>query len=161
MPEKSLDELEAMVGESRVTVRDLDVERRKVAEFAAALGEDDPAYREREAAAGRGLDGVPAPLTFTQVGRFPRYQPDDFDEDEGIQGFDLGFDPQRTVHGEQEYEFERPVYVGDTLTGTTTLTDVYQRESGDDTLTFAVLTTEYRTDDDELVVTERRTAIET
>ena len=160
MPEKSLNELEAMVGESRVTVRDLDVERGKIAEFAAALGEDDPVYRDREAAADRGLDGIPAPLTFTQVGRFPRCRPDEFNEDKGIQGFDLGFDPQRTVHGEQEYEFERPVYVGNTLTGTTTLTDVYQRESGDDTLTFAVLTTEYR-DDDELVVTERRTAIET
>lgn len=161
MPEKTPDELQARVGESRVTVRELNVEAGKTAEFAAALGEDDPVYRDPEVAAERGLDGVPAPLAFTEVGRFPRYQPDDVDEDEGIQGFDLGLDPQRTVHGEQEYEFERPVYVGDTLTGTTTLTDVYQRESGDNTLTFAVLTTEYRTDDGELVVTERRTAIET
>jgi acyl dehydratase len=159
MPEKPLEELESMVGTSRVTVADLAVEAGKVAEFAAALGEADPVYRDDGTAAERGHDRVPAPPTFTQVGRFPHYQPDDLPD--GIQGFDLGFDPERTVHGEQEYEFERPVAVGDTLTGTTTLSDVSQREGDGGTLTFATLTTEYRTEADELVVTERRTAIET
>lgn len=162
MPEKTLDELQAMVGESRVTVRELHVEAGKNAEFAAALGEDDPVYRDPETAAERGLDGVPAPLTFTQVGRFPHYQPDDVDEDEGIQGFDLGLDPQRTVHGEQEYEFERVAEVGDVLHGETTLTDVYQREgSRGGTMTFAVYETEFRDQDGELVVTTRLTRIET
>lgn len=159
MPEKTLAELDELTGTSRVTVDGLTVEAGKVSEFATSLRDDDPAYRDADEAARRGFDRIPAPLTFTQVGRFPHYRGDDVAD--GIQGFDLGFDPQRTVHGEQEYEFERPVYVGDELTGTTTLTDVYEREGEDGTLTFAVLTTEYRTDDGELVVTERRTAIET
>ena len=159
MPERPLDELEELVGTSRVTVEDLTVEAGKVAEFAGALRDERSLHRDAENASEQGFERIPAPLTFTQVGRFEHYQSADMDD--GIQGFNLGFDPERTVHGEQEYEFERPVLVGDTLTGTTTLTDVYERESGDKTLTFAVLTTEYRTDDGELVVTERRTAIET
>jgi acyl dehydratase len=159
MPKKSLTELEEMIGESRVTVDGLTVERGKVAEFATAVRDENPVYRDADTAADQGLDEVPAPPTFTQVARHPHYQPADFDD--GIQGFDLGFDEARTVHGEQEYEFERPAFVGETLTGTTTLTDVFQREGSDGTMTFAVLTTEYRNDDGELLVTERRTAIET
>lgn len=160
MPAKPLTELEEMIGVSRVTVEGLTVERGKVAEFATAVRDENPVYRDAEVAAEQGFDGIPAPPTFTQVARHPHYQPADFDED-GIQGFDLGFDEERTVHGEQEYEFERPTVVGETLTGTTTLTDVFQREGSDGTMTFAVLTTEYRNNDDELLVTERRTAIET
>jgi acyl dehydratase len=159
MPEKSIEELKESVGTSRVTIDGLAVEAGKVAEFASALKDENPAYRSEEVAAERGLDGIPAPLTFTQIGRFPHYQPDGLEG--GIQGFDLGFDPERTLHGEQEYEFKRPLFVGDSLTGTTTLTDVYQRETDGGTLTFAVLTTEYRTDNGDLVLTERRTAIET
>lgn len=160
MPEKSLEELEAMVGTSRTTVVDLEIERGKVDEFARAIRDDNPAYREEGAATSQGFDRIPAPLTFTQVARHPRYQPDGMNE-EGIQGFDLGFDPQRTVHGEQEYAFERPLLVGETLTGRTTLTGVSRRERDAGALTFAELTTEYRTQDDELVLTEIRTAIET
>lgn len=159
MPSKSLEELEGIVGTERVTVQGLTVESGKIAEFAGALRDQNPVYRDPEEAAKRGLDSVPAPPTFTQVGRFPHYQPSALDD--GVQGFDLGFNPERTVHGEQEYEFERPVKAGETLTGTTELTDVYQRDGENGTLTFAVLTTEYRTSDGDLVVTERRTAIET
>lgn len=160
MPEKPLTELEELIGESRITVDGLAVERGKVREFVTAVRDENPVYRDADVAAEQGLDEVPAPPTFTQVARHPRYQPADFDDD-GIQGFDLGFDEARTVHGEQEYEFERPALVGETLTGTTTLTDVSQREGSDGTMTFAVLTTEYRNDDGELLVTERKTAIET
>ncbi len=48
------------------------------------------------------------------------------------------------------------------LEGTTTLADVFQREGGRaGTMTFAVLETEYRTPDGDLVLTDRSTAIET
>lgn len=66
------------------------------------------------------------------------------------------------VHGEQEYEFERPLEVGDILSGTTTLTDLYQREgSQGGTMTFAVYEAEYRDQNGDLIVTERLTRIET
>lgn len=48
------------------------------------------------------------------------------------------------------------------LTGTTTLTDVYQREgSRGGTMTFAVYETAFRNQEDELVCTARLTRIET
>ncbi|QCS43976.1 MaoC family dehydratase N-terminal domain-containing protein [Natrinema versiforme] len=158
MPTKPLADLEAMVGDSRVTVEEFRIEPGKVEEFARAITAEDPVFRDEAAAAERGYDHVPAPLTYTQVGRFPRYTPADVDG----KGFDLGFRPEYVLHGEQAYEYERPVAVGDVLEGTTTLADVFQREGGRaGTMTFAVLETEYRTRDGELVLTDRSTAIET
>ncbi len=156
MPTKSFEELRAMVGTSVVTVDGFEVEAGKVEEFARAVRDDNPAHRSQEAAAEQGFDRVPAPLTFARVSSFPRYRAVDG------RGIDLGFRREYSIHGEQSYEFERPLQVGDVLTGTTTLTDVYQREgSRGGTMTFAVLETEYRDESDELVVVDRATAIET
>lgn len=156
MPEKSIAELEAMVGESAVTIEDFHIEAGKVEEFARAIFEDNPAFGDQAAAAEQGFDRIPAPLTYTRVSTFPRYR-----AVEG-RGIDIGFQQEYAIHGEHEYEYERPVQVGDVLTGTTTLTDVYEREgSRGGTMTFAVLETEYHDQDDELVLTERATVIET
>ncbi len=159
MPEKSLEELKSMVGESRVRTVDLEVEAGKVEEFARATRDDNPIHRDEDAAREAGYRTVPAPLIFTRVSRFPRYQPDDLT---GYLGFDIGIDPGRILHGEQEYSLERPVYVGDVLTGTTTLSEVYERESSRmGTLTFLIFDTDYVDQNDELVLTERLTVIET
>ena len=159
MPTKPLSELEDLVGESRHTVEGLRVEAGKVEEFARAVNDEDPIHREAAAADDRGFDAVLAPLTFTRTAYFPRYRPDGIDEN---LGFDLGLRKEYLVHGEQEYEFERPAEVGDVLDGTTTLTDVYQREgSRGGTMTFAVYETEFRDRDGELVCTTRLTRIET
>lgn len=159
MPTKSLETLQDMVGETRLTVCDLHVEAGKVEEFARAIKDDNPAHRDREAAREQGFERIPAPLSFTRTAYFPRYQTDAVD---GDQDWDLGFDPEYVVHGEQEYTFERPVLVGDILTGETTLEDVYQREgSRGGTMTFAVLVTRYYDADGDLVVTESKTRIET
>ena len=156
MPTKSFEELQAMVGTSVVTVDDFEVEAGKVEEFARAVKDDNPAHRNQEAAEAQGFDRVPAPLTYARVSSFPRYRAVDG------RGIDLGFRREYSIHGEQSYEFERPLEVGDVLTGTTTLTDVYQREgSRGGTMTFAVLETEYRDENDNLVVVDRATAIET
>jgi len=159
MPEKPLAELREMVGESHSVVEDLEIEAGKVEEFARSVHDDDPVHRDADAAAESGFDAIPAPLTFTRVGFFPRYRPDDVDD---MRPYDLGFDPGRKVHGEQEYTYERPLVVGDVLSGEITLTDVYQRESsGGGTLTFAEFVIEYTDEDDATVLTERVTVIET
>jgi acyl dehydratase len=161
MPTKPLAELEALVGDSRVTVEGLRVESGKVTEFARAITDDDPLFRDGTAATERGDDRIPAPPTYTQVRRFPRHRPDGVGSD-GFELFDLGFRRERVLHGEQRYEYERPVVVGDVLDGTTTLVDVFQRGGArGGTMTFAVLETEYRDRDGDLVLTDRSTAIET
>ncbi len=157
MPTKPLAELEAMVGDSRQTVEGLRVAPGKVAEFARALRDDNPAHYDAAAAAERGFDAVPAPLTFTRVSAFPHNRP------AGVEGtgFDLGLEPV-VIHGEQAYEFERPLVAGDVLDGETTLAEVYQREGRrGGTMTFVEYETAYHDQGGDLVLTDRSTAIET
>ncbi|SIR81648.1 FAS1-like dehydratase domain-containing protein [Natronorubrum thiooxidans] len=151
-------DLEAMVGDSRVTVEEFRIERGKVEEFARAITDPNPVFRDATAARERGYDRIPAPLTYARVSTFPRYRADGVED----HGFDLGFESEYVLHGEQAYEYERPLQVGDVLTGTTTLSDVYQRDGGRaGTMTVAVYETTYRDGDDDLVLTERATVIET
>ena len=158
VPSKSLSELEALVGDSRETVAEFHIERGKVAEFARAITDSNPLYHDVGAAREAGHERIPAPLTYARVSRFPRYQVAEGD----LYGFDLGFQLEYVLHGEQRYEYERPLSVGDELSGTTTLTDVFQRNGGRaGTMTFAVLETQYRDQDDGLVLTDRATVIET
>lgn len=159
MPDRPLEELEAQVGDTNVTVTDLPVEAGRVEEFACAVTDNNPIHCDSAIARRRDFEAVPAPLTFTRLGLFERYRP------EGIgvsRGFNLGLDQPHVVHGEQAYEYERPLLVGDTLTGTTTLTDVYQREGGrGGILTFIEFETIYCDAADDLVLTEYVTLIET
>jgi len=156
MPEKSIEELESLVGTSVVTVEEFAVEAGTVEEFARALKDDNPAHRDADAAAAQGFDRIPAPLTFERVSSFPRYR-----AVEG-RGIDIGFEQEYAIHGEQSYEIERPMQVGDVMTGETTLVDVYQREGNrGGTMTFAELETEYTDQDGETVMTATATAIET
>jgi acyl dehydratase len=159
MPTKPLSELKAKVGNSVRTVERVEVEAGKVNEFARALGDENPICRDHDTARDAGYDDIPAPLTFTRIAYFERYRPPGVGAD---LGFDLGFDQERVLHGDQAYEYERLVVVGDVLWGPMTLIDVYQRE-GDrgGKMTFAVYETKFRDQDDELVLTERVTRIET
>lgn len=153
-----IDDLQSRIGETEASVDEFRIEAGKVAEFARAIGDDNPAYRDEEAARAKGFEAIPAPPTFTRVAMFPHYRPPDGSR----LGFELGFDVRREIHGEQEYEFERPLLVGDSLYAETTLTDAFQREgSRGGAMTFAILETEYRTAAGDLVVTERSTLIET
>jgi acyl dehydratase len=159
MPTKALSELQSMVGESIVTAEGLRVEAGKVEEFARAITDGSPVYRDPAVARRRGLDAVPAPVTFTRTAEFPRYRTAEF---VGKFGFDLGFDSQTTLHGSQSYEFTRPVVVGDVLTGTATLLDVYQREGRrGGPMTFAVIHEVFEDQAGEPVVTVESTYIET
>lgn len=157
MSDKSLKELKDTVGASKKVVEEMKIEAGKIAEFARALHMDDPECYDKDAATEAGLATIPVPLTFLRTSVFSRYRPSDLDRDPV---FDLGFDEGREIHGEHRFEFERPVHVGDTLSGVATLDDVYQRETDSGTLTFAVQRIEYYDTDDDLVATEWMTVIE-
>jgi acyl dehydratase len=152
MPDRSIEALEASVGTQHTTVTDFTVEAGKVSEFARAVGDTHAVFHDA-------VDTPwPAPLGFTRVSYFPRYRPPGVGD---WFGFDLGFDQEHVLHGEQAYQFQRPVVVGDTLSAKTTLTDVYQRERRDTApMTFCVFETEYTDETDELVLTSRTTRIE-
>jgi hydroxyacyl-ACP dehydratase HTD2-like protein with hotdog domain len=48
------------------------------------------------------------------------------------------------LHGEQEFEYHRPLVVGDVLVGEGTIADVYEKESKGKTMTFIVVKTVWR-----------------
>ena len=151
---RTLERLESIVGRSVTTVEGFTVEAGKVEEFARAVGDDDPVYRDPAVAEARGFEAVPAPLTFVRTTDFPRYRTGE--------GIDLGFRHEHTLHGEQAYEYDRPLVVGDTLTGETAVVNAYERDgSRGGTMTFAEVETEFHDASGERVLVSRATAIET
>jgi acyl dehydratase len=74
-----------------------------VRQFADAIGDAKPLYRDADAAHSVGYANIPTPPTF--VTRFR------------VSFEEAGLDVKRmqVLHGEQEYTYMRPLYVGDTL----------------------------------------------
>jgi acyl dehydratase len=99
-----------------------EVSRVKIAEFADAIGDPNPLYRDREAARAAGYPDVIAPPTFAIVismassGRAAA--------DPG-----LGLNYAMVVHGQQRFEYHRPIGAGDVLTATSTISDIKQAGS--------------------------------
>ena len=63
------------------------------------------------------------------------------------------------LHGEQEFDVHRPPRVGETLTGTGRIADVYEKDTSSAVMEFYVREMCWRDDEDEPVVTERFTMI--
>lgn len=158
MPDKSIEELEDLVGTTWTAVERFPIEAGKVAEFAEAIKEDNPAYTDStgETASEQGFDDVPAPPTYMMVSSFFQGRQDTGDSP------DFGFDNERILHGEQSFEYERVPVAGDVLHGESEVTGVYQRDGArGGTMTFAETTTTYYDEDDEPVVRAIGTTIET
>ena len=98
-----------------------------VAAFAAALGDPNPAYRG---------PGATAPLTYPIAFMTQAMSG-------GMDTFlELGLNFMTLVHGEQEFEYRRPLRVGETLRLTSRVGDVYEKTGSSGTLDFVVLETE-------------------
>jgi len=139
------------------------IERGPVAVFAEALKDANPAYRSPQGAAEAGLPAIPVPPTYPFVmahwGAFEESQPEAPGEGSSGMGEVLGpllAKGGLLLHGEQEFEYHRPVVVGDVLLGEGKVADAYEKQSGSSTLTFVVVETIW-TDDatGEPVVTSR------
>lgn len=138
------------------------IERGPVANFATAVCDPDPVYRDPQAAKEAGFDAIPVPPTFPFVmntwGEFPEIQQADKPTGNPL-GEVIG--PLMAgggiiLHGEQEFEYHRPVLVGDVLVGEGKVTDAYTKESKGKTMTFIVTETVWKDDaTGEPVVTTR------
>jgi acyl dehydratase len=128
------------------------VEFGKVREFAAAIKDDNPIYFDEEYAK-KEAGGVPPPPTFTMTQGF---------WDDGRGRIDLGLDMRRVLHGEQEFEYVKPVVAGDTLTGQGRISSVEKRpgKRGGE-MTLVTLETEYKNQRGEVCLYSRSTIIET
>ena len=100
------------------------VERAPVVQFADAIGEDNPLFRDARAARAAGYPEQLAPPTFVIRMQIMASAQVVLDQE-------LGLNYAMVVHGEQEYEWRRPVVVGDVLTATPRIADVYAKKSNE------------------------------
>jgi hypothetical protein len=130
---------------TRGTDYEMVVERGKIAEFAAAMQSQNPAY------AG---SGAIIPPTFLMSSAL--WAP------EGA-AVDVGFDRRRLLHGEQEFIFHGPPpRAGQVLKVSDQIVDRYEKPGKrGGMMRFAVVVTEYRGEDGTLVAEARKTLIET
>jgi acyl dehydratase len=97
-----------------------EVGKEKIAEYAHAVGEDNPVYFDREKAKAAGFRDVPAPPMFAVVYSSGSVAPAIFDPDVGI-NFAM------MVHGGQEFIWGEPVVAGDVITTETTVKDISEK----------------------------------
>jgi acyl dehydratase len=131
-----------LVGRSYPPSPVYEVGRAKIAEFAAALGDPDPVYRDPEAARAHGHPEVIAPPTFAIVVSLGA-------ADVVLDDPDVELDYSRVVHGEQRFTHHRPIRAGDRLVARTTV-EAVRHVGGNDLLTTRV---ELATEDGDAVCT--------
>jgi len=124
------------------------VERERVLQFADAIGEDDPIYRDPEAAKAAGYDDQLAPPTFLTAMQI-------MTSGQVVMDQELGLNYALVVHGEQEYEWRRPVKVGDKLRATPRIADIYARGPNE----FLVIEAEIKDASGETVAIARSTLL--
>jgi acyl dehydratase len=107
----------ALVGKSYPASAPYEVGREKIREFADAIGDDNPAYRDVEVAKSLGYSDVIAPPTFPTVLTFVTGR-------QVIGDPELGIDYSRVVHGEQRFIYSRPVQAGDRLSAVVTIDEI-------------------------------------
>ncbi len=106
-----------------VPVEDLHIRR-----FARAIGDDNVLFTDAAKAKKTPHKGLIASPTFATIFGF---------ESEGARG-DLEYDRAKLVHGEQEYEYFRPLKAGDRITVQSRITDIYEKEGKAGTMDFIV-----------------------
>jgi acyl dehydratase len=126
-----------------------EVSRVKIAEFADAIGDPNPVYRDQAAARAAGFGDVIAPPTFPIVVSMAS-------SSRALAEPDLGVNYAMVVHGEQRFEYARPLRAGDVVTAQSTITDI--REVGRNSLMTTV--TQISTVDGEHVCTAYSTLVE-
>ena len=103
------------------------VGREKVREFAAAIGDERPLFHDPAAAAALGYADVVAPPTFAVILSMQA-------SGAVIDDPELGLDYTRVVHGEQRFEYARPIVAGDELVVTVTI-EAIRTMAGNDMIT--------------------------
>jgi acyl dehydratase len=126
-----------------------EVSRVKIADFADAIGDPNPVFRDPAAAQAAGHADVIAPPTFAIVISMAGSA-------RAVADPGLGVNYAMVVHGEQRFEYSRQLVAGDIVTAQATITDI--RSAGRNML--LTTKTEIRTVDGEHVCTAHSTLVE-
>ncbi len=137
------------VGRTFPATAPYEVSRVKVAEFADAIGDPNPVFHDRAAAQAAGYPDVVAPPTFAVVVAMASSRT-------AVGDPGLGLNYAMVVHGEQRFDYSRPLRAGDVVTAQSTISAI--REVG--SITMLTTETQIRTVDGEHVCTGFSTLVE-
>lgn len=114
---------------SKSEVREFEVEKGAIRAFARALGDENPLYLDEAYAKSQGYASLVAPPTFAATFSMPK---------PGLENIEL----RRTLHGEQEFFYERPIVAGDVIRCQVQLTEIFDKEGKQGgKMTFIILKT--------------------
>jgi acyl dehydratase len=134
----------------------LEVERCKIHELTLAIGDENPIYHSREGALAHEYRDVPiSPTTPTIFSFWGNLQLWD-------QLATVGLNIMRVLHGEEEYQYQAPIYPGDLLTGVTTIVSGKTRRGKDgSSMDLVTIETCYTNQQEQKVLTARTTLVVT
>ncbi|MFD0904879.1 MaoC family dehydratase N-terminal domain-containing protein [Actinomadura sediminis] len=135
------------IGRSFPPSEPYEVSRVKIREFADAIGDPNPVYRDADAAKAAGHPDVIAPPTFPIVVSLGN---------PGLADPDLNLNYAMVVHGEQRFEYTRPIKAGDVVTCTSTITEIKSIGNNEK----MVVETDVKTVEGELVCKTYNTIVE-
>jgi acyl dehydratase len=121
-----------------------EVEKGAIRRFAEALGDPNPIYVDEAAARASGYPSLVAPPTFpVALASNERFR----------HSLDLG--TRSILHGEQQFEYGRPIVAGDRITVKSKVADVQERAGASGAMDVIVIEDEGRDDKGELVFRTR------
>lgn len=129
------------------------VERGKISELVAAIGDPDPIYRDPAEARQEGYPNIVAPPTFSTVAvlwtgvLFKAFE-------------ELKIPLNRILHAEQSYEYYDPILGGDTLQGVLEVKSITERQGKAGTMHYVMLETVYNNQYDHKVLKENMLIVE-
>ena len=125
-----------------------EVEKNAIRRFADALGDPNPIYSDEEVARAAGYASLVAPPTFPAVLAA---------NDRFRHSLDLG--TRSLLHGEQQFEYGRPIVAGDRIIVKSRVADVQEKAGPSGPMDVIVLEDEGRGADGELVFRSREMLI--
>jgi acyl dehydratase len=121
-----------------------EVEKNAIRRFAEALGDPNPIYVDETAARAAGYPSLVAPPTFpVSLASNERFR----------HSLDLG--TRNILHGEQSFEYARPIVAGDRITVRSKVADVQERAGASGPMDVILIEDEGRDEKNELVFRTR------
>ena len=124
-----------------------EIERGAVAKFARAIGDDSVLYSNEEAASKTGAGGLVAPPTFLRLLRPGPHRAT----------YEMPY--KNVLDGGSQYRYHVPIRVGDTITVTNTLVEMFEKAGRMGLMLFRVHELRYVNQHGELAATQRTTSI--
>jgi len=151
-------EAKAMIGKKRINV--YEVTKKDIRRFTQAIGDPNPLYIDEEYAKKSRYGKIIAPPLFCQSLAFEDVPAEELRFDGLPDEINVPLPVQRAIGGGSEFEVGEPVFPGDVITVTVTITDITRKEGKSGLLYFILLDTIYTNQNNKMVAREKATYIQ-